>query len=111
MRHVARTHRVDLDWLFERLKDDPGIGLRYVNTKDQIADLFTKGSFSSQTWNTLCKLAQLAPAPGEHALKPMQKGKDNVTPSEKSFSDTDKHVLSQVILEENQEVRGANVVI
>ena len=25
LRHVARTHRVDLDWLFERLNRDPAI--------------------------------------------------------------------------------------
>ena len=24
MRHIARTHRVDLDWLIERIREDPG---------------------------------------------------------------------------------------
>ena len=37
MRHITRTHRVDLDWLFERLGDDPGILITYVNTKEQVA--------------------------------------------------------------------------
>ena len=32
MRHVARTHRVDLDWLFERFQTDPAILIIYVNT-------------------------------------------------------------------------------
>ena len=27
MRHVVRIHRVDLDWLFERLKTDPGFSI------------------------------------------------------------------------------------
>ena len=57
MRHVARTHRVDLDWLFERFQTDPGILIRYVNTLSHIADFLTKGSFTSQSWNILCELA------------------------------------------------------
>ena len=32
MRHVTRTMRIDIDWLFERLKTDKGIFLKYVNT-------------------------------------------------------------------------------
>ena len=38
LRHVARTHRVDLDWLFERIKKDPGVFLKFVGTKEQLAD-------------------------------------------------------------------------
>ena len=59
MRHVARTHRVDLDWLWERIRDDPGVFIKYVGTKEQIADLFTKGSFSGELWLRLCRLAQI----------------------------------------------------
>ena len=33
MRHVSRTHRVDLDWLWERIRDDPGVYTKYVGTK------------------------------------------------------------------------------
>jgi hypothetical protein len=50
-----------LDWLFERIREDPGVAMRYVNTKFQIADLLTKGSFSSWQWNALCELAQVVP--------------------------------------------------
>ena len=25
MRHVPRTHRIDLDWLFDVMREDPGI--------------------------------------------------------------------------------------
>ena len=39
MRHVSRTHGVDLDWLFERFQNDPGIKIRYLRTKFQIADV------------------------------------------------------------------------
>ena len=62
MRHVSRTHRVDLDWLFERISKDPGIFVKYVPTKDQIADIFTKGSFTAEAWNVLCKLCVIQPA-------------------------------------------------
>ena len=34
MRHVARTHRVDLDWILERIRTDPGVQMRYIGTKD-----------------------------------------------------------------------------
>ena len=39
MRHVARTHRFDLDWLFERLNRDPNVYLKFVGTKEQLADI------------------------------------------------------------------------
>ena len=33
MRHVSRTHRVALDWLFDRLDLDPTIQIKYIDTK------------------------------------------------------------------------------
>ena len=33
MRHVSRTHRVALDWLFERINLDPKIQTKYIDTK------------------------------------------------------------------------------
>ena len=59
MRHVARTHRIDLDWLWERMRTDPGVFIKYVGTKKQIADMFTKGAFTTETWRRLCRLAQI----------------------------------------------------
>ena len=59
MRHVARTHRVDLDWLWERIRTDPGVFIRYVGTKEQVADMFTKGSFSAEQWGRLLRIAQI----------------------------------------------------
>ena len=44
---VTRTVRIDIDWLFERIKTDKGIFLKYVNTKEQLADILTKGSFTA----------------------------------------------------------------
>ena len=42
MRHVSRTHRVALDWLFDRINLDPKIQIKYVDTKNQLADMLTK---------------------------------------------------------------------
>ena len=39
MRHVSRTHRVALDWLFDRIKLDPKIQIKYIDTKNQLADI------------------------------------------------------------------------
>ena len=43
MRHVPRTHRIDLDWSIERFLNDKNISIRYIVTKDQVADFLTKG--------------------------------------------------------------------
>ena len=39
MRHVSRTHRVALDWLFDRMNLDPKIQIKYIDTKKQLADI------------------------------------------------------------------------
>ena len=48
MRHVARTHRVALDWLFDRINLDTKIQIRYIDTKHQMAELEDKREF--HTW-------------------------------------------------------------
>ena len=42
MTHVSRTHRVVLDWLFERINLDPKVQIRYIDSKHQLADMLTK---------------------------------------------------------------------
>ena len=49
MRHVSQ--RVALDWLFNRIKLDPKIQNKYIDTKNQIADILTKGNFTRDEWN------------------------------------------------------------
>ena len=66
LRYVPRTHRVDLDWLFERIKYDPGVNLKYVGTGEQLADLLTKASFTIAKWNVLLKLHQIGLFGGKH---------------------------------------------
>ena len=56
LRHIPRVHRVNVDTLFERILMDPGIFIKFIGTKWQIADIFTKGSFSAPTWKFLCNL-------------------------------------------------------
>ena len=53
MRHVSRTHRVALDWLFDRINLDPKIPIKYIDTKNQLADILTKGNFTRDEWNHL----------------------------------------------------------
>ena len=53
MRHVSRTHRVALDWLFDRINLDPKIQIKYIDTKNQLADILTKGNFTRNEWNHL----------------------------------------------------------
>ena len=61
LRHVGRTHRVDLDWLFERINKDPGMFVKWVSTKEQLGDILTKGSFTFQAWNDLLQLSLMLP--------------------------------------------------
>ena len=53
MIHVSRTHRVALDWLFDRINLDSKIQIRYIDTKHQLADILTKGNFTRDEWNNL----------------------------------------------------------
>ena len=53
MRHVSRTYRVALDWLFDRISLDPKIQIKYIDTKNQLADILTKGNFTRDEWNHL----------------------------------------------------------
>ena len=53
MRHVSRTHRDALDWLFDRINLDPKIQIKYIDTKNQLADILTKGNFTRDEWNLL----------------------------------------------------------
>ena len=46
MRLVSRTHRVALDWLFDRINLDPKIQIKYIDTRNQLADILTKGNFT-----------------------------------------------------------------
>ena len=60
MRHVSRTHRVALDWLFDRINLDPKIQIKYIDTKNQLADMLNKGNFTRDEWNHLLCLFNIS---------------------------------------------------
>ena len=60
MRHVSRTHRVALDWLFDRINLDPKIQIKYIDTRNQLADILTEGNFTRDEWNHLLCLFNIS---------------------------------------------------
>ena len=60
MRHVSRTHRVTLDWLFQRINLDPKIQVKYINTKNELADILTERNFTRDEWNHLLCLFNIS---------------------------------------------------
>ena len=60
MRHVSRTPRIALDWLFDRINFDSKIQIRYIDTKHQLADILTKGNFTRYEWNILLHLFNIS---------------------------------------------------
>ena len=60
MRHVSSTHRVALDWLFDRINLDPKIQIKYIDTKNQLADILTHGNFTRGEWNPLLCLLNIS---------------------------------------------------
>ena len=45
MRHVSRTHRVALDWLFDRINLDSKMQMKCIDTEKQLADIFDQRKF------------------------------------------------------------------
>ena len=60
MRHVSRTHRVALDWLFDRINLDSKIQIKYIDTKNQLGDILTKGNFTRDEWKHLFSLLNIS---------------------------------------------------
>ena len=60
MRHVSRTHRVALDWLFDRINLDTQIQIKYIDTKNKLADILTEGNFTRDEWNHLLTLFNIS---------------------------------------------------
>ena len=89
MRHVSRTHRVALDWLFDRINLDPKIQIKYIDTKNQLADILTKGNFTRDEWNHLLCLFNISHFSSTNCLEAMSKrtqedaGEERVTAKSK----------------------------
>ena len=73
MRHVSRTHRVVLDWLFDRINLGSKIQMKYINTKNQLADILTKGNFTRDEWNHLLCLFNISHFSSINCLEVMSK--------------------------------------
>ena len=89
MRHVSRTHRVALDWLFGRINLDTKIQIKYIDTKNQLADILTNGNFTRDDWNNLLCLFNISHFSSINSLEPMSKttqedaGEERVTAKSK----------------------------
>ena len=59
MKMVSRTHRVAMDWLFDRINLDPEIQANMLTPKTQPADMLTKGSFTRDEWCDLLRLCNI----------------------------------------------------
>ena len=92
MRHVSRTHRVALDWLFDRINLDTKIQIKYIDTKNQLADILTKGNFTRDEWNHLLCLFNISHFSSINSVKAMSKrtqedaGEERVTAKSKSMT-------------------------
>ena len=89
VRHVSRTHRVALDWLFDRITWDTKIQIKDIDTKNQLADILTKVNFTRDEWNHLLCLFNISNFSSINRLKSMSKrtqedaGEERVTAKSK----------------------------
>ena len=92
MRHVSRTFRTALDWLFDRINLDPRIQIKYIDTKNQLADILTKGNFTRDEWNHLLCLFNISHFSSFNGVKAMSKrtqedeGEERVTAKSKPMT-------------------------
>ena len=107
IRRVSTTHRVALDWLFDGINWDPKIQIKYMDTKNQLADILTKGNFTRDEWNHLLYLFNISHFSSTNCLEVMSKrtqegaGEERVTTKSKPmmnlvsrFSARDPNVLA-----------------
>ena len=95
MRHVSRTHRVALYWLFDRINLDPKIQIKFVDTKNQLADILTEGNFTRDEWNHLLCLFNISLFSFQSCTQTMSKRTQEGTDEER-IAATSKPVKSLV---------------
>jgi hypothetical protein len=61
LRHVARTHRVNLAWISDVFRKCKQMGLKYCSTADQAADIMTKGFTNPENWRRATSLIGICP--------------------------------------------------
>ena len=72
-RSIVGTHRVALDWLFDRINFDSKIQIKYIDTKNQLADILTKGNFTRDEWTHLLCLFNISHVSSTNCLDVMSK--------------------------------------
>ena len=77
-RHVSRTHRIAPDWLFDRINLDNKIQIRYVDSRNQLADILSKGHFIRDEWNHLLNLFNISFFSSQNCSEAMAKRKKKV---------------------------------
>ena len=119
MRHVSRTHRVALDWFFHGINLDPKIQIKYIDTKNQLADMQTKGHFTRDEWNHLLSLFNISRFSSINCLAVMSKrtqedaGEERVTAKSKPmmnlvsrYSVRDPNVLASTASESRRKTKS-----
>ena len=106
MRHVSRTHRVALDWLFDGVNLDPKIQIKYIDTKNQFADILTNGNFTRHEWNHLLCLFNISHFSSTVCSAPMAKpiqqesGEERVTAKSRPMMNPNcKGAVARIVLD------------
>ena len=74
---------------FDRINLDPKIHIKYIDTKNQLADILTKGNFTRDEWNHLLCLINISHFSSTNCLEVMPKitqedaGEERVTAESK----------------------------
>ena len=89
MRHVSRTHRVALDWLFDRINLDSKIQIKYIDTKNQFADILKKEISHVTNGIICCVCFILAISVLQFVLKRWQKGYNKIQEKRESQRNRD----------------------
>ena len=61
LRHLGRTHRVDLAWLSDVFRFNDQVEIRYCVTSEMCEDMFTKSFTNPQRWEHACGLVCMLP--------------------------------------------------
>ena len=75
--------------LFDRINLDPKIQIKYINIKNQLADILTKGNFTRDEWNHLLCFFNISHFSSINSLEAMSKrtqedvGEERVTAKSK----------------------------
>ena len=68
------TELVAVYWLFDRINQDRKIQIKYIDTKNQLADILTKGNFTRDEWNHLLCLFNISHFSSTDCSEVMSKG-------------------------------------